>query len=270
MTTASTPAALAAFPKYPELPPELRLRVIEETLYYVTCIDGRHHANNAPRLSTYACINREWNRVVELRLFKNITIRMPWDGRDEIWKTNAMKKDVVDFGAICGKRSGRLSRIVLDLIHFRMTADSEYRNLSTLFHLFGLMKDWDHQNREQQGLIGLELACHFPVGLPSAMEHEDPHDLGKLPPVAVIGSIQESSPRSSTGSLHPCTMAALCQKLPNIHHTSLTLPPGPSERISKQNFIGECIPKISSLTSCIRHNWTYADLSRFHGLITRP
>lgn len=273
MTTPTAPTALTVFPKYSQLPPELRLNVIDEFLYSAPCIDWWYHAIDGLKISKYACVDREWNRVVELRLFKKIRLDMRrWDRWDGPWDTNSMPKELVDFGSICGKRPGRLNRIELELNGLKGSRNSEYPNLRTLFHLFELMKDWDHQDREQQGLIELELTCDILLGQPRSMarEYEGLYDPGKFPPVAVIGSNHEPRPISHTGPLHPCTVATLCQKLPNVRHTSLTLPPGPSELISTDNFIGEYISIKKYLCSRIDHGLTSANLLRCNGLTTGP
>lgn len=273
MTTPTTPRALTAFPKYSQLPPELRLKIIDEFLYSDPCTDWWYHVINGMRISTYACVDREWNRVVELRLFKKIRLDMRgWDGWDGPWDTNSIPKELVDFGYICGKRPGRLSRIELDLNGLKVSRDSEYPNLRTLFHLFELMKNWDHQDREQQGLIELELICDTLLGQPLflAREHESLYDPDKFPPVAVIGSIHEPRPLSYTGTFHPCTVATLCQKLPNVCHTSLTLPPVPFGLISTEEFIGEYISVKKYLSSHIDHGLTFANLFRCNGLTAGP
>lgn len=236
MTTAtSKSSAPMAFPKYPELPPELRLRIIKETLDSFTPRNPYSRAKDGPNMSRYACIDREWNRVVELRLFKNIELSQ----RDGTWADGNVPEELVDFGAICGKRSGRLSRVRLVIHDAVWTTFGRQPYLETILQLFNLMKDWGHQSREQQGLIELILTFNCTENWTYPML-DGPDDVGKFPQVPVIGSIHEPVPRSYSVHLHPSVSASLYQKLPNIHHASLTLPSAPSEDISIQNMIGKC------------------------------
>lgn len=236
-TFTNTSSAMVTFPKYSELPPELRLRIIEETLDSINPPNSYHRHKYGLKLSQYTCIDREWNRIVELRLFKDIELRhWTWDGT---WPPDTVSQELVDFSAICGKRSGRLSRIKLTVESDWTLSDTKpylHIILCAISRLFDSMKDWSIQNREQQGLIELILALGNRVDYPS-LRLETPHDLSKLPQVPVIGSIHEPAPQSY--HLHPCILASLCEKLPNAYHASLTLPPVTNEYISVPDVISE-------------------------------
>lgn len=242
MTTSTTAApASMAFPKYPELPPELRLKIIEETLGSLAKLDKWSLHKSRERgeitMSTYASVDREWNRVVELRLFKDITLfPLEWLG---IWTSESeIQRELVDFGSICGKRSERLSRILLRLHDFCQASFENHPHLQILFQIFGFMKDWNHNDREQQGLIELRLDFRH-VEQHSSWMNEYLLELGRFPQVPVIGRIGEPRPGCRV-HLHPCILAALCQNLPNVHRASVTVPPGSSEYVSTEEFIREC------------------------------
>lgn len=220
-----------AFPRYPELPPELRLKIIEETL------DSFSSIGQWVRMSAFACINHEWNRVVELRLFKNIVLCAPrWD---DAWTSIAIKQQLIDFGAICGKRSGRLSRILLIVYDDDQKPSDNHPQLQFLSQLFDLMKDWNCHNREQQGLIELRLDFRF-MTRHLSWGPDYPYDLCKFPQVHVIGSIYEPRAGCYGVRLHPGIMADLCQRLPNVHRVSLTLPSRPNEYVSTEDFTRKC------------------------------
>lgn len=103
------------------------------------------------------------------------------------------------------------------------------------------MKNWNCRDRDQQGLIEVRLDFRF-MTQDLSWGPEYPYDLGKFPQVRVIGSIYEPHPGSYGIRLHPCILAALCQKLPNVHRASLTLPSRPSEYVSTEDFTRECEP----------------------------
>lgn len=249
-TSAAMAPALMAFPQYPELPPELRLAIIEETLDSLAKPDkwswsrsrgmtcGKSWDRSEFTMSTYATVDRQWNRAVELRLFKDITL-FPQPCFDDWTSNSEVQQELVDFGTVCGKRSGRLSRILLRLHGFRQASFENHPHLQILFQLFDLMKDWNHEDREQEGLIELGLEFLF-VRHPSSWMNEHLLELGRFPQVPVIGRLHESKPECCTVHLHPCILAALCQKLPSVHHGSLTLPSGQSEHVSTEDFIREC------------------------------
>lgn len=238
---ATTSSALVAFPTFSDLPTELRLQIIEETLDSVSS-DARPYPFLPKRcLSPYACIDQEWNRAVELRLFKNIQLCSGSDGR--IWTTSFIRKELDNFGVICGKRLGRLSRAILNIRYVIYPDFTSNPHLQILFQLFDVMRDWDPRDREHQGLI--EVALDY-VYLRDSSIMPRPHlstDLGKFPKVPIIGSFHEPEPQYGIVRLHPGLIASLCQKLPHARHASLTLPSGLCRYVSRQNFIGECAPK---------------------------
>ncbi|KAK2603230.1 hypothetical protein N8I77_009701 [Diaporthe amygdali] len=168
-----------------------------------------------PHISPYACIDREWNRSVELRLFGDLSIGV---------------LEFPDFDEICSKRSGRLSKIGLVILNEPPDGPSSAIHdgiEDDLFQLFDIMKDWTHVDREQQGLIELELRLSF-IELKSA---QYPCSFDKLPEVHVIGSIYEVC-KYDVVRLHPSSSLSLYRKLPNIHRASLTLPLEPSRHFS--------------------------------------
>lgn len=235
-TSATTSSALVAFPKFSELPTELRLQIIEETLDAVSSDDQQYPFRRKRCMSPIASINQEWNRVVELRLFKNIRLCSGSD--DGIWTTSFIRQELDNFAAICGKRPGRLSKVILN---FRSVIDPDLdsdSHLQILFQLFNMMRDWNPRDREQQGLVEVVLDYgylrDFPVPRP---DHST--DLAKFPQVPVIGSFHEPEPQYDIARLHPGILASLCQKLPHARHASLTLPSGPCGYVSTPNFIGE-------------------------------
>lgn len=236
-----------AFPRYPELPPELRLKIIEETFESLSRFGQRS------RLSPFACIDREWNRVVELRTFKDIKLcPQIWY---HTWTSSAIEQELIDFGAICGKRSGRLSRISLTFHDIDHLPSDNHPQIQTLLQLFDLMKDWNCRGRDQQGLIELRLDFG-PMRNYGSRRPEYPYDLSKFPQVPVIGGIYETQPGTHGVRVHPCITVALLQKLPSIHRASLTLPSGPSEYVSTEDFIGKCTPhSTKGFCSCIGHVW---------------
>lgn len=265
----TTSSALMAFPKYPELPTELRLKIIEETLDSASSTDRWAHSKDERRMSIYACVDREWNKVVELRLFKDINLFSPFWAND--WATSTIQQELMDFGAICGKRSGRVSRILVGFYDFGRDPSDTHPHLHILSQIFELMKAWNHREREQRGLIELRLGFGF-MEDPLSWRPEYPCDLSKFPQVPVLGSIHEPRPGYHAVGLHPCILAGLCRKLPNIRHASLTLPAEPSGYISTENFISEFTAHDTKSflppPSCIRHHWNFADRFRCHGLFT--
>ncbi|KAG6356401.1 hypothetical protein INS49_015789 [Diaporthe citri] len=213
-----------AFPKYSQLPPELRLQVIEETLDSAPYIGWpRRNEPLKHNISPYACVDQEWNRAVELRLFRCIKIGPGAEELDEL-------------GAICSRRSGRLSRITLRFSDYMPPTPGYHRRLHTLFALFEIMKNWNHGDREQPGLVQLRLDFEC-LGQNFSRGPEYPCDLARFPEVPVIGSIHELVPSNDKVPIHPRVLASLYQKLPNIHHASLTLPSKPSDYVSTQDVI---------------------------------
>lgn len=116
-------SSTARFSKYPELPPELRLQIIEEV------IEAYNPWEMPGRLAEFATIDSEWNRIVERKLFKTI---------------NITHKDLIKFKNICGKRQELLKQITLtisDLRHPESTlAIMEKVVASRLSQVFHVMK----------------------------------------------------------------------------------------------------------------------------------
>lgn len=90
-----------SFAKYSELPAELRLKIIEEIVDSAPLAASKRSFGFPLGMSSYASIDREWNNAVEIRNFRQICLR---------------STEIDEFGAICGKRSGRLSKVCLDIV----------------------------------------------------------------------------------------------------------------------------------------------------------
>lgn len=212
------------FPKYPELPTELRVKIIQETLDSAPCIRRNWVGETLKRkISPYACVDREWNQAVELQLFKRLEI---------------FPDDLAEFAAICGNRPGRLSQITPLFRSSPPASPGTHPYMQLLFKLFEIMRGWNMEDREHQGLIELRLEFsfveHYP---PKGPEH--PYSLDEFPEVPVIGSVHDPKPMFGELHVHPCIWAALYQKLPNLHHASLMLPCGPSNYVSTQDIISK-------------------------------
>lgn len=91
-------SATMHFHKYPELPKELRLQIVEEAIKPFTRKDS--HDRHDARLSHLASIDLEWNQIIERRLFKTICLEA---------------KDIILFKNIYSKRHAILSKVKLNL-----------------------------------------------------------------------------------------------------------------------------------------------------------
>lgn len=119
------------FLQYSQLPLELRLQVIEEFIKIPDELGYR------TRLAPFTCVHSEWNHVIELSLFKKMTI------------TNLGAKE---FGRICGVRQNLLDKISLKLVLYDMDESDDCiqnqqiitENVSELFHA---VKDWSRADR---------------------------------------------------------------------------------------------------------------------------
>lgn len=202
------------FQKYPELPKELRLQVIEEAIKPFTRKDS--HDPHDAHLSDLASIDLEWNWIIERRLFKTI-------------RFTARDSDIIAFRNICSKRHALLSKIRLNLnvysVPTQPMSDQE-SVVAVLAQLFDTMKDWTPETaRGQHGLIQLEV-CVVPR-LRSLVSTAS-CDLGTFPEAPVIGAFSESPNSGKHFRLHHTILNTLHTKLPNLHSVRLPLHLEPS------------------------------------------
>lgn len=205
-----------AFMKYPELPEDIRLMVIDE---FIQTAREEHASDDhqwsrkpyddhrPPFLSHFSSINDEWNRVVETLLFRSVCIT---------------SRDLSDFAEICGKRHGRLNRITFMITMDELPVgvlDEEYTGIAVA-QLFNIMKDWSHADRERHGLIEVQLELLHPVPCQWSDLNICSH-IGTLPEVPIIGALYEG-PRARV--LHPLSTLRLYQSMTNVHHASLSFP----------------------------------------------
>lgn len=204
------------FPKYSELPAELRLHVIEEAIEDVPNFIRRPVA----QLST---VNSEWNQAIERVLFKEIEI---------------CHGEVKDFGRICGKRQNLLNQICLNMDHSRQSSwdpissswnaisspDMATQNVSELFHI---LKDWSRAEGPHR-LITLSIrVLNRNSNLDGVWPLESSHcNFTDLPEIAVIGILFTREWCCDRHHLHHSAIDALHKKLPNLHGASIALPSG--------------------------------------------
>lgn len=197
------PSSAMGFPKYPELPLELRLQIIEHA---VALFKG-----SKAKLSA---IHSEWNGLVEPILFESIRI-------------TGAGKDLADLGNFCGKRQKLLKQIEINVqprYHGWQNCHLEF--ISRLFHT---MKDWSRVDRRPDDLIrliifvatgGLELGedgSLIPIPRSSC-------DFQNLPELSVIGEMRLNQGRYETSVLHHSAMSCLYEKLPNLYKARLEFP----------------------------------------------
>lgn len=227
------------FTKYPDLPTEIRLMIIEEA------IEASRRGNIAkshrsctyhwhlPFLFPLSSVDHEWNREVEMLLFRNITLT---------------PQCLPGFAKICGKRHGRLHKINLYFYEGDVPFGVKYDDYvgRTLARLFNIMKDWSHVNRDRHGLIEVRLGfCNVWIHSQS-----DPNIYGNrdvLPQVSIIGALDEVP---HDGTLHPSTSLRLYESLPNLRRAYLNLPFRDDTKTSIERAKGKstrdlpcCIPK---------------------------
>lgn len=206
------PSTQMAFTKYPELPKDIRLMIIDEAIE-VTRQEyrkaNRSWAIAKPFLFPLASINHEWNQIIETRLFRSIGIA---------------PSDLSKFAEICGKRHGRLNSIMLGIT----TSEYPGRNRleacfgAAITQLFNIIKDWSHMDRERQGMLKVVLNVHNDlINHPLAHGTNLNCNFGTLPKVPIIGALYEVGFELV---LHPSSSLGLYQCCPNIRHATLGLP----------------------------------------------
>jgi hypothetical protein len=206
-TTQALPPPSMAFTKYSELPTEIRLMIIEEAIQVIR--QESSWAVAKPFLFRLSSVNHEWNSVIEMRLFNFIRIT---------------PSDLADFNEMCSKRHGRLSTIKLSLSNGDVPTDvqPEYFIGNTISQLLNIMRNWDSQDRERQGLIEVQLDVssawvHTSVGFDIS------GGFGALPKVPIIGALYEVAENGDESKLHPWSSLRLYRGLPNVRHVSLNL-----------------------------------------------
>lgn len=202
-------SSTARFSKYPELPPELRLQIIEEV------IEAYNPWEMPGRLAKFATIDSEWNRIVERILFRTIDIT---------------HKDLIEFGNICGKRQELLKQITLtisDLRHPESTlAIMEKVVASRLSQVFHVMKHWSRADRGPHDLIKLRIHVAPRLLLKSAQDLASSLccDFTDLPEVSAIGALSANQHGWSKYHLDDSALDSLHEKLPGLHNAKLEIP----------------------------------------------
>lgn len=210
------------FPRYPDLPTELRRQIVQEAAkplivafkarYVINSWDKKDSAGGGISLARYACLDSIWQEVIEPQTFQRLLLTLD---------------DIKPFAAICRKRRGILRYIAIDLHEgswppqFRANGSADFNSMRTLalYTLFGIMKDWDPAEGKQKGLK-IDLRGGPCNGTVDTLVR---HDFSHLPKVRIIGELL--SPCITY--LHPSTIMSLYEKLPNAHRLSMQLPLAP-------------------------------------------
>ncbi|KAK7697474.1 hypothetical protein SLS64_013486 [Diaporthe eres] len=140
------PSAQMAFTKYPGLPKEIRLMIIDEVIE-VTRHEywkGSPWMPAKPYLFPLASVNYEWNKVIEMLLFNRMRIT---------------PSSLSELAAICGKRHRRLNIIILSIKRTEVPSGDQPEAYvgAAVAQFFNIMKDWSHMDRERQGLLEVSL-----------------------------------------------------------------------------------------------------------------
>lgn len=201
-----------AFPKYPELPTEIRLMIIEEAIQVVHQKSVQNDLSEdvtIPCLYPLSSINNEWNRVIEMRLFNIIRIT---------------PSALCDFAEICSKRHGRLNTIKLSVSgeDNLINVQPEYMAGNAVARLLHTMKNWDPLDRERQGLIEVQLDVSV-VWMHESLGFDISTGFGALPEVPIIGALYEVVDEEAEPVLHPSSSLSLYQGLPNVRRVNLNL-----------------------------------------------
>lgn len=190
------------FPKYSELPMELRLQIIE------LAVEAYDPYDDPRSLAQFAGINSEWNRIIERILFKAIRID---------------NKDLVEFGSICAKRQSLLKKIHLTiyLSDSSVSASPIPKEffVDCLSQLFHMMKGWRREDMRPHHLIKLCISLISNAGSQSSFSC----NFENLPEVQAIGSVQRNQMWHHDSALDTSTMQSLYGKFPNLYHANLDL-----------------------------------------------
>lgn len=205
MASQVPPSSEVGFPKYPDLPQDLRLQIIEHA------IKASNRRDEPWSLTQLACIHSDWNRIIERILFRSIRLN---------------NKEFAQFADICGKRHGLLRRIQFTVLTGSLSPERVFVN--SLVQLFRIMQGWDGADTKPDDLIKLGISVVIPEPwtsfgpiMPSPSSFS--YGLGSLPEVSVISGMRiQSSTRFF--ALDPSYMNSLYAKLPNLHSAELDLP----------------------------------------------
>lgn len=197
------------FPKYPDLPLELRLQIIEDVIEsYNPCAYRRG-------LTKFATINSDWNHIVEGIIFSTLKIN---------------HNELNNFANICGKRQRLLKKITLTINVLKLPggtlASLEEFTVDCFSQLFHVMKDWSRTDRTPHSLIKLSIDI---APWMETYSHLDPGtslscDFTSLPQVPVIGGLRAVRHNSSRFHLDDSALDFLHEKLPGLYNAKLTLP----------------------------------------------
>ena len=221
------------FTKYPELPRDVRRMIIHEAIEAARqefMENGWFWQAGRSFLFPLSSINHEWNMEVEMILFHTILIT---------------PDRLSNFAEICGKRHGRLSKIMFIVSEGDAPIGVEREDYvgRTISQLFNIMKDWNHVDRQRHGLIEVQLdICRYWVH-----PQPDPNircNFGDLPAVPVIGALHEIP---FEGRLHPSTSLRLYESLSNVRHVNLNLPFEDDLRASTERASGKPTSNITIL-----------------------
>lgn len=198
------------FPKYPQLPPELRLQVIEEAVATRRAESKRCHR----RISPLAFVDTEWNQVIEKILFRSLSIR---------------NHDLKSFGRICGKRHSLLKRISCKFVaeEPRNSTSPTARMviMEKISQLLHTMKDWSRADRPND-LIKVSIWACVPGHLNRYAVYGEAAQLKSLPEVPAIGRMYAEDGWTYPAYLSFETVNALHEKLPSLHSAQLSIPSG--------------------------------------------
>lgn len=201
------PSSEIGFPKYPDLPQDLRLQIIEHA------IKASNRRDEPWSLTQLACIHSDWNRIIERILFKSIQLN---------------NQELTQFASICGKRHGLLRRIRFGVLTGSQNPERAF--LHSLLQLFRIMKGWNGADTKPDDLIKLSISVMIPEPWssdgPIMPSHSSfSYGLGILPEVSVIGGMRLFRGSTPAFALDPSYMNSLYAKLPNLHSAELNLPP---------------------------------------------
>lgn len=200
------------FPKYLELPLELRLQVIEHAIETYSGETPKRHGL-PENLAQFASIHSDWNKIIEPILFESILMD---------------NEDLVQFANICGKRQGLLRRIRLQIRAGSLSIEDNFQGcVSQLFHT---MKGWSGTHRRPHDLIRLTISVYHRRTDPMARGPVESSlytfscNLENLPVVSAIGGIRVNQEFYDSTALHHSAMNSLHEKLPNLFSAHLDFP----------------------------------------------
>lgn len=206
MASQVLPSSEVGFPKYPDLPQDLRLQIIEHA------IKASNRREEPWSLTQLACIHSDWNRIIERILFRSIRLN---------------NQELTLFASICGKRHGLLRRIRFAVLTGSQNPERAF--LHSLLQLFRIMKGWNGADTKPDDLIKLSISVVIPEPWtsdgPIVPSHSSfSYGLGILPEVSVIGGMRLLRGSTPAFALDPSYMNSLYAKLPNLHSAELDLP----------------------------------------------